>query len=80
MITWWLTVNPADTRNPVVLCLAGVTFGSDALPAATAAVIRATATSNPAAVARFFHNMCSALLYGFARFRLRTHASSRRHF
>jgi hypothetical protein len=39
-------------------------FGSDALPAATAAVIRATATSNPVAVAQFFHNTCSALFTG----------------
>jgi helitron helicase-like protein len=62
--TWWVTINPSDLRNPVVLRLVGENFGSDALPAATAAVIRATATSNPVAIARFFHNTCSALFTG----------------
>jgi Helitron helicase-like domain at N-terminus len=47
-----------------VLRLAGLTFDSDALPAVTAAVVRATAISNPVAVVRFFHNMCSALFTG----------------
>lgn len=64
MISWWLTINPSDLRNPVILRLGGVEFASDALPQATAAVIRATATSNSVAVAQFFHYTCCALFDG----------------
>lgn len=65
VICYWVTINnPSDLRNPVILRLGGVNFGSDDLPEATAAVIRAAATSNPVAVAQFFHNTCCALFDG----------------
>src|SRR6267378_2054101 len=56
---FWMTINPSDLRNPLVLQLAGIT-----LPAATAAIRQATATSNPVAVAQFFHHTCNDVFNG----------------
>jgi hypothetical protein len=56
-----LTINPSDLRNPLVLQLAGITYSADALPAATAAIRQATATSNPVVVAQFFHHTCNGV-------------------
>src|SRR2546423_1553450 len=60
----WATINPSDLRNPVVLILAGMEIPSDALPAATAAIRHAAATSNPVAVAQFFNHVCEAIFDG----------------
>jgi hypothetical protein len=57
----WLTGNPSDLRNPLVLILAGVQY---ALPAADAAIRNAAATSNPVAVAQFFNHICKAIFDG----------------
>ena len=38
MTAIWVTINPSELRNPLVLQLAGVTFESGLLPAAAAAV------------------------------------------
>ena len=38
MPAFWLTINPSDLRDPIVLILGGMRYGSEALPAATAAV------------------------------------------
>jgi len=64
MPAFWMTINPSDLRNPLVLQLAGITYSADALPAATAAIRQATATSNPVAVAQFFHHTCKGVFNG----------------
>ena len=64
MPAFWITINPSDLRNPLVLILAGVEFSGDMLAAANAAVRDAAATSNPVAVAEFFHHVCKAVLDG----------------
>ena len=61
MPAFWLTINPSDLRDPIVLILGGVRYGSEALPAATAAVRKVLAISNPVAVSQFFHLICSAV-------------------
>ena len=61
MAAIWLTINPSDLQNPLVLILAGVEYSSTTLPAAAAAIHQATATSNPVAVAQFFHYTCKAI-------------------
>ena len=64
MPAFWFTINPSDLRNPLVLHLAGIEYSADALPTATAAIRQATATSNPVAVAQFFHHTCKAIFNG----------------
>ncbi|KAJ5370017.1 uncharacterized protein N7496_006109 [Penicillium cataractarum] len=64
MPAFWITINPSDLRNPLVLTLAGVEFPGD-IPARAHAGIRDTvATSNPVVVAEFFHCICKAVLRG----------------
>lgn len=64
MPAFWITINPSDLRNPLVLTLAGLEFPGD-IPARARAAARATvATSNPVAVAEFFHCVCKAVLRG----------------
>src|SRR6267378_385748 len=60
MVAFWKTINPPDLKNP----LAGVEYSNDSFPAATVAFRQAVATSNPAAVAQFFHHTCKAVLEG----------------
>jgi len=60
----WVTINPSDLRNPLVLILAGIKIPADALPAAGAAIRYATTTSNPVAVAQFFNHICKAIFDG----------------
>lgn len=47
-----------------MLILAGVRYASGSVPTATTAIHHAIATSNPAAVAQFFHHTCKAILDG----------------
>jgi hypothetical protein len=61
MIAWWLTINPSDLRNPLVLILAGIEFSHESMPKLADAVRKLAATSNPAAVAQFFHHVCNAV-------------------
>ncbi len=63
----WITINPSDLRNPLVLRLAGVECPQDAHPTANAAIRNATATSNPVAVAQFFHHTCKGFFDGLLR-------------
>src|SRR6266480_6515112 len=63
----WITINPSDLRNPLVLHLAGVECPQDAHPTANAAIRNATATSNPVAVAQFFHHTCKGIFDGLLR-------------
>ncbi|KAJ5742359.1 uncharacterized protein N7511_011545 [Penicillium nucicola] len=64
MPAFWITINPSDLRNPLVLMLAGVDVPGDNVSAANAAIRDAVATSNPVAVADFFHCVCQAILRG----------------
>ena len=65
MPAFWLTINPSDLRNPLVLKLAGIECLEGALPAANAAIRHAIATSNPVAVAQFFDHICKRIFNGF---------------
>jgi hypothetical protein len=60
----WITVNPSDLRNPLVLLLAGIELP---VPAANATIRHTIATSNPVAVAQFFHHTCKAIFDGLLR-------------
>ncbi|KAF4210355.1 hypothetical protein CNMCM5878_004518 [Aspergillus fumigatiaffinis] len=64
MPAFWITLNPSDLRNPLVLILAGVEIPGDNVVAANATIRDAVATSNPVAVADFFHCVCQATLRG----------------
>ena len=61
MLVFWMTINPSDLRNLLVLSLAGIEYSEKDLPRASAALRRATATSNPVAVAQFFNHTCKAI-------------------
>ena len=61
---FWITINPSDLQNSLVLRLAGHTYSGNDLPTATAAIRQTTATSNPVAVAEFFHHTCKAVFEG----------------
>ncbi|KAI1829024.1 hypothetical protein DTO027I6_10052 [Penicillium roqueforti] len=67
MLAIWLTLNPSDLQNPLVLILAGIEYDSAVFPAAAAAVRQAVVTSNPVAVAQFFHHTCKGILDGLLR-------------
>ena len=68
MAAWWLAVNPSDLRNPLVLQLAGIIFSVDSMPAAAAAIRKMiSVTSNPVAVAEFFHYLCNSLFLDLLR-------------
>ena len=58
---FWMTINPSDLRNPLVLILAGIEYNADDFPTASAAIRRTTATSNPVAVAQFFDHICKGV-------------------
>jgi hypothetical protein len=64
MPAFWMTINPSDLRHPLVLLLAGVEYSGHAFPTANTAIRRATATSNPVAVAQFFHHTCKGIFDG----------------
>lgn len=64
MPAFWITINPSDLRNLLVLILAGVEIPGNSLGAANAAIRDAVATSNPVAVADFFYCVCQAILRG----------------
>ena len=59
---FWLTINPSDLRDPLVVKLAGITLPKDAFERANAAFHRKTANMNPAAIAVFFHKVCTGIL------------------
>ncbi|GLI82177.1 hypothetical protein PoHVEF18_010583 [Penicillium ochrochloron] len=64
MPAFWITINPSDLRNPIILILAGIEYSRDNLATVNTAVREATTTSNPAAVAEFFHYVYKAVLEG----------------
>ncbi|KAJ5370019.1 uncharacterized protein N7496_006111 [Penicillium cataractarum] len=64
MPAFWLTINPSDLHNPLVLILAGVQCSSSLSSSVASAVRSVTATSDPVSVARFFHYTCKAVLDG----------------
>ena len=64
MPAFWLTINPSDLRNPLVLKLAGIECPEDILPAANASIHHAIATSNLVTVAQFFDHICKRIFNG----------------
>ena len=58
---FWMTINPADLKNPLVLKLAGVELSSDDLSPEAQRVRQTTANMNPVAVAQFFHQICTGV-------------------
>src|SRR5436190_5461708 len=64
---FWMTINPSDLRNPLVLILAGIEYNGDDFPTASAAIRHTTATSNPVAVAQFFDHTCKGVFDGLLR-------------
>lgn len=64
MPAFWLTINPSDLQNPLVLVLAGFEHRPAHRTDLNSAMKRATATSDPVAVAKFFHYTCKAVLDG----------------
>ena len=48
-------------RNPLVLILVGIQFSGDIFAATNSAIRRATAISNPIAVAKFFYYVYKAI-------------------
>ena len=67
MPAFWMTINPSDLRNPLVLILAGIECPEDILSSANAAIRHATATSNLVAVAQFFNHICKGIFKGLLR-------------
>ena len=61
MPAFWMTLNPADLKNPLVLILAGVDLSCDDLSAEARRIRRLTANMNPVAVAQFFHQICTSV-------------------
>lgn len=64
MPAFWITINPSNLQNPLIIVLAGVEYTGDILSAANAAIWEAVVTSNPITVAEFFHHICYAVLHG----------------
>jgi Helitron helicase-like domain at N-terminus len=67
MPAFWLTINSSDLRDPIVLILGGIRYSSESFPAATAAIRKNFAVSNPVAVAQFFHLICTAIFEDLLR-------------
>ena len=51
MPAFWITINPSDLKNLLVLLLAGIEYSREFFSKATLAIYNAIATSNPVAVA-----------------------------
>jgi hypothetical protein len=64
---FWLTLNPSDLRDPLVVKLAGVSLPKGSFQKAAAALQRTTANMNPATVAIFFHKICTSILEALIR-------------
>jgi hypothetical protein len=52
---FWLTINPADLRCPLILCLAGIKLLLDDFSQEAHQIWLLTTTMNPIAIAQFFH-------------------------
>lgn len=64
-------LSPSDLSNLLVLNLAGIEYPEECLPTAAAAIRAVAATTNPVAVAQFFHHTCKALFDGLLASNLR---------
>lgn len=64
MPAFWLTINPSELQNPLVLVFADVHCPTDLSANVTSAIRYATTTSDPVAVARSFHYTCESVLDG----------------
>ena len=61
MPAFWMTINPSDLRNPLVLKLADIDYPEESLATAIAAICHTTVISNPVVVAQFFNHICRAI-------------------
>jgi len=59
---FWLTINPSDLRDPLVVKLAGITLPKNKFERVNAAFRKKAANMNPAAIAVFFHKVCTGIL------------------
>jgi hypothetical protein len=59
---FWLTINPSDLRDPLVVKLAGITLPKNKFERVNAAFRKKAANMNPAAIAVFFHKICTGVL------------------
>jgi hypothetical protein len=62
MPAFWLTINPAGLRSPLVLCLAGIELSLDDFSQEAHRIRHLTATMNPVAVVQSFHAICTGIL------------------
>lgn len=58
---FWLTLNPSDLRDLLVLKLAGIPIPTERLRRSNSAFQRTIAVMNPAAIAKFFDSICKAI-------------------
>jgi len=61
MPAYWMTINPSDLKNPLVLILAGINLSSDDLSTEAQRIRQITANMNPVAIAQFFHQVCTGV-------------------
>ncbi|KAJ5117595.1 hypothetical protein N7448_011227 [Penicillium atrosanguineum] len=64
MPAFWLIINPSDLQNPLILVLAGVQCPTNLSANVISAIRYVIATSDPVAMARFFHYIYKAVLDG----------------
>lgn len=62
----WLTINPADLRDPLILRLAGEAIPQDKL-AATTESVRKIGQTDPTIISKFFHAVCDGVLRGLIK-------------
>src|SRR5437667_11678049 len=62
LAAFWLTINPSDLQDPLVVKLASVTLPQGRLRRVNTAFIRKTANMNPAAITVFFNKVCTGIL------------------
>jgi hypothetical protein len=67
MPAFWLTINPADLKCPLVLYLAGIELSLDDFSQEAHRIRRLAATMNPVAVAQFFHAICTGIFNALFR-------------
>ncbi len=61
MLVPWITINPSDFQNPLVLIFVGMRYELNGINTSVEAFARMTATMNPIAVARFFEAICCGI-------------------
>ena len=62
LAAFWLTINPSDLRDPLIVKLASVMLPQDAFRRVNAAFRRKTANINPVTIIVFFDKVCTNIL------------------